>query len=177
MMESNNPGNNGSSVRVIHVIGLVGAGKTYFIQRHFPQTALVFDIKVVYELNQFSPGDLYNNPAAYERFTITLQSEFNLFLERAEKAGHNYIIAESTGTNSAMNKTFRKYREYCIWIEADNRRMQSQYLREMPYAGELNKYLRKRWMKNEIYTHNIYDPKFEEFENNLPEDVAMILVL
>ena len=161
---------------IIHMIGLVGAGKTYFINRHFPQDAQVFDIKMVYDLHQFSPGDLHNNFEAYEKFAQALQSELKFFLIKTQQLGFNYAIIESTGTNGALNKALRSYKDYRIWIEPDKYRMDATYLRERPYAEELNKYLKKKWGKNEIYANNLYDPRFQEFDNPVPKRIAKLLV-
>ncbi len=104
-------------IKVIHIIGLVGAGKTHFINRHFPGIPEIFDVKTVYEQSQFAPGDLHNNPKAYEKFMLAMDSTFKYFVENMQKLEFEYVVCESTGINGAMNKTLRPYKPYILWIE------------------------------------------------------------
>ena len=64
-----------SEIPIIHVIGLVGAGKSTFIQKYFPDL-LVFDIKDIYENNNFNPKDLHDNPRSYLQFQSALEYSF-----------------------------------------------------------------------------------------------------
>jgi predicted kinase len=165
---------------VIHVIGLVGAGKTYFIQHHFPQSAVIFDIKDAYELFNFSPSDLQNNEAAYTQFKQSIDSHiermYHKILSIDEMKCPHVLLVESTGTNRAINSVLYKYRPYKIWIDPDFKRMDDQYLRERPYADEVNKYVLKKWQKGEIQCNNVYNPNSKKFENPIPKEIQKFLV-
>jgi hypothetical protein len=156
-------------IKVIHIIGLVGAGKTHFINMHFPDIPEIFDIKTVYEQSQFEPGDLHNNPQAYEKFMQAMDSSFKYFVENMQNLGFKYVVCESTGTNAAMNQTLRSYKPYILWIEPDQYRMENTHLRERPYAESVNKAVMKKWHTGKIYENNIYDPRTDEFQNSIPE--------
>ena len=128
-------------MKIIHVIGPVGVGKTHFINRKFPQDLTVFDIKIVYEVNQFEPSDLQGNEHVYQQFIQSLTSLFQDYIENITKQGYEIGVCESSGTNAAMNMMLRKHDEYRIWIKPDTVRMRSTYLRERLYAKDLNKYI------------------------------------
>jgi hypothetical protein len=163
-------------VILVHIIGLVGVGKTYFIQHHFPQKAIIFDIKDAYELYHFSPNDLKDNTAAYEQFKQAIDGHIDRLYHEIINSDLRLLLIESTGTNRAMNSVLYKYRPYKIWIEPDIQRMDNQYLRERPYAGEINKYVLKKWQKGEIQCNNRFDPKTNEYENPIPIEVAKFLI-
>lgn len=73
-----------SNIPIIHVIGLVGAGKSTFIQKYFPNVP-VFDIKDIYLNNNFNPKDLHNNPNSYLQFQSALGYSFSQFYQNLKK--------------------------------------------------------------------------------------------
>ncbi|MHA1619480.1 MAG: hypothetical protein ACTSVZ_09370 [Promethearchaeota archaeon] len=61
-------------MKLLHIIGKVGSGKSHFTRKYFPQ-APVFDIKDVYEKYDVTPADLRSpgaqdlaNPISFFRF-------------------------------------------------------------------------------------------------------------
>ena len=72
-----------SKIPIIHVIGLVGAGKSTFIQKYFSNLP-VFDIKNIYKANNFNPKDLHDNPGSYPQFKSALYYSFSNFYKNIE---------------------------------------------------------------------------------------------
>jgi len=166
----------GLDVIIIHVIGLVGAGKTYFIQHYFPENTIIFDIKEAYELYQFSPSQLKDDPIAYDKFKQAIEGHIDMLYHKVLTSDWKLLLIESTGTNRAMNSALHKYRPYKIWIEPDYKRMDEKYLQERPYAEEINKYVLKKWQIGEIQCNNEFDPRTNQFQNPIPKEIARFLV-
>ena len=152
-----------SSVKIIHVIGLVGSGKSKFIQKFLSGSNIddspsfsypIFDIKEIYEESGFSPEDL-KDPKNYSQFNSAIRFSIgNLTFGLTENLSKNLIgedqnllIVESSGINKALNESLIPYDRLIIWIKSNFGKNIS-IIR--PYAESLNKVLRKKFEKNEI---------------------------
>jgi hypothetical protein len=155
-------------MNVVHVIGLVGAGKTHFINAYFPKISDIFDVKMVYEQHNFSPELLHNNPQLFYSFKNTLRQYLGQFMEQYADLG--FFIAESSGANSAFNEIFRDLKEYRIWIDPDYDRIDQIISSQRgSYAKGLNQYLREKYERGEIFFDNSYNPLTRTFKRALPD--------
>lgn len=154
-------------MRVVHVIGLVGAGKTYFINKWFPKVSEIFDIKMVYEQHNFSPENLKGNPSMYLAFKNVLKNYLTQFVEKFESNG--FFIAESSGANGVFNQIFQELDEYRILIEPNYDRIKKVVETQRgDYAKKLNEYLSKKYETGQILFDNSYDPATNSFRKPLP---------
>lgn len=155
-------------MKVVHVIGLVGAGKTTFINKWFPKIPDVFDIKTVYEQHDFSPENLQGNPQLYASFKQVLKEYLLQFIEKSEELG--FFIAESSGANGIFNQLFKELDEYRIWIEPDFVRIKKVVETQRgSYAKDLNEYIIQKFNHGEIMYHNSYNTNTNAFSKPLPD--------
>ncbi len=157
-----------SKIPIIHVIGLVGAGKSTFIQKYFA-TLPIFDIKDVYENNNFNPKDLHNNPGSYVQFQSALEYSFLNFCRNLEERNIPIGIVESSGINKGLNDILKKFFVYRIWITPDHKRMQIKKIYEkQPYAKDLNEHMQKLFNYRKIVYNNEFNFKTYDFSKRLP---------
>ena len=102
-----------SKIPIIHVIGLVGAGKSTFIQKYF-RGLPVFDIKDIYKDNNFNPKDLHDNSGSYPQFQSALDFSFSNFYKNLETNNIPIGIVESSGINKGLNQILKKFFVYRI---------------------------------------------------------------
>ena len=157
-----------SEIPIIHVIGLVGAGKSTFIQKYFPDLP-VFDIKDIYQNNNFNPKDLHNNPNSYLQFQTALEYSFANFYQNLEERNVPIAIVESSGINKGLNQILKKFFVYRIWITPDHKRMKIKRIHEkQPYAKDLNEHMLTLFKYHKIIYNNEFDFKTYDFSKRLP---------
>ncbi|XEO75187.1 hypothetical protein WKT22_00202 [Candidatus Lokiarchaeum ossiferum] len=153
---------------ILHVIGLVGSGKTFFIKKFFSNVP-TFDIKKIYEDFGFSPEDLHNQPEKYSQFQSALQINFEKFLAFVKMEKFPIVLVESSGINQALNQILNQYNNYRIWIKADISRIISLNIyTSRPYAKKLNEHMLGLRKNRKIIFNNEFDLKSLEFSNSLP---------
>lgn len=153
---------------ILHVIGLVGSGKTFFIQKFFSNIP-TFDIKQIYEDFGFTPKDLHKQPEKYTQFQRALQIKLNQFLDFIKIHKFPIVLVESSGINQALNHILNQYNNYRIWIKADISRMKSLNIyTKRPYAEKLNDHMLGLKKNRKILFNNEFDFKSLEFSNSLP---------
>ena len=163
-----------SEIPIIHVIGLVGAGKSTFIQKYFPDLP-IFDIKDIYENNNFNPKDLHNNPGSYIQFQSALKYSFSNFYRNLEEMNVPIGIVESSGINKGLNKILEKFTVYRIWITPDHKRMQVKKIYEkQPYAKSLNEHMLTLFKYKKIIYNNEFIFKTYDFSKVLPPIIKKI---
>ncbi len=123
-------------LKVLHIIGLVGAGKSTFIHRYLNEFP-AFDIQKIYQRSGFSPADLHENHEAYERFIDALKYSVEKFTALVQ--GAEWIVVESSGINSALNQILMDYQVYTILITS---KFPQTIYDERPYAKSLNDVIR-----------------------------------
>ena len=157
-----------SKIPIIHIIGLVGAGKSTFIQKYFPDLP-IFDIKDIYENNNFNPKDLHDNPNSYLQFQSALEYSFSQFYQNLEERNVPIGIVESSGINKGLNEILKKFFVYRIWITPDITRMKSKKIYEkQPYAKDLNDHMLKLANYKKIIYNNEFNFKTYDFSKSLP---------
>ncbi len=165
-----------SEIPIIHVIGLVGAGKSTFIQKYFPNLP-IFDIKDIYENNNFNPKDLHNNPGSYLQFQSALKYSFSNFYRNLKEKNISISIVESSGINKGLNEILRKFFVYRIWITPDHSRMKSKKIYEkQPYAKGLNEHMLTLFKYKKIIFNNEFHFKTYDFSKSLPPIIKKFLV-
>ncbi len=157
-----------SEIPILHVIGLVGAGKSTFIQKYFPNLP-IFDIKDIYENNNFNPKDLHNNPNSYLQFQSALEYSFSQFHQNLEANKISIGIVESSGINKGLNEILKNYSVYRIWITPDLKRIEDKKIYEkQPYAKDLNEHLLNLFKYRKIIYNTEYNFKTYDFSKRLP---------
>ena len=153
---------------IIHVIGLVGVYKSTFIRKYFGNLP-IFDIKDIYENNNFNPKDLHNNPNSYLQFQSALEYSFSHFYQNLEEKTVPIGIVESSGINKGLNGILKKFFVYRIWITPDHSRMKSKKIYEkQPYAKDLNEHMLRLFKYQKIIYNNEFNFKTYDFSNRLP---------
>ncbi|MHA1718173.1 MAG: hypothetical protein ACTSWX_00130 [Promethearchaeota archaeon] len=159
-----------SKIPIIHVIGIVGAGKSKFIKK-FLYNYPTFDIKEIYQNYSFNPKDFQADPEKYSQFQSALDYSFSKFYEQLERKKLPVGIVESSGINHALNNILRRFFVYRIWIipnkQSENSKPWKLY-EERPYAEELNKHLMQKFEKNEVPFNNKFDFANNHFLKELP---------
>src|SRR5271157_1759540 len=89
-------------LRVVHVIGLVGSGKSTFIRQYLYEWP-AFDIQGVYKECNFAPDDLFENPEAYHQFRDALKYYLEGFIAEARANACPLVVVESSGVNQVLN--------------------------------------------------------------------------
>nr|QEE16305.1 hypothetical protein DSAG12_02135 [Candidatus Prometheoarchaeum syntrophicum] len=157
-----------SEIPIIHVIGLVGAGKSTFIQKYFPNLP-IFDIKDIYQTNNFTPQDLHNNPASYLQFQSALDYAFTQFYQNLKEKNMPIGIVESSGINKGLNEILKKFFVYRIWITPDLRRIKENKITEkQPYAKNLNDHMLSLHKYKKIIYNTEFNFKTYDFSKRLP---------
>nr|QEE17770.1 hypothetical protein DSAG12_03608 [Candidatus Prometheoarchaeum syntrophicum] len=157
-----------SEIPIIHVIGLVGAGKSAFIQKYFPNLP-IFDIKDIYQTNNFTPQDLHNNPDSYLQFQSALEYSFEGFYQNLKETNKPIGIVESSGINKGLNAILKKFFVYRIWITPDFKRMQAKkiYVKQ-PYAKNLNEHMLALYKYKKIIYNTEFNFTTYDFSKRLP---------
>lgn len=158
----------------IHVIGLVGAGKTTFINKHL-STYPCFDIQSIYTRNQIIPENL-KHPEEYRRYYAILSQTFEDFVHQCQSEKGLIGIIESSGANHGLNQLLRKHLCYSIWIRPDLARLQDpEFIAERPYAPDLNTYLLELYTKRRLHRIDLeFDPETLTFHPKLPAPLRSI---
>ncbi len=157
--------------KIIHVIGFVGSGKTWFISK-FLRDFECFDIKDIYEEAGFEPGQLYNNPTAYAQFQGALEYKIDQLMNNLPD---EWLVVESSGINRALNATLLKFLSYHIWVDQSIERIKEAGIyRSRPYAKSLNRVLAEKMQKGEITHDMVYSMEEQRFKSPLPPDLKKL---
>lgn len=135
---------------LIHLVGLVGAGKTHFLHSFFP-TSPAFDIKDVYEEYCITPQDL-RRPEIYSQFASAV--EFTLTNFTRQFAGEPVGFIESSGINQAINRSLARYPHKTLWIQSH---FSDKIALERPYAPRLNARILDAYHLRRIQNEWIFD--------------------
>lgn len=148
-------------VKIVHVIGLVGAGKSHFI-REFCPYAPVFDIQDVYKEYDISPDQLQGT--AYGQFANALAYTLDNFFRHY--SAENLLLIESSGLNRALNR-------YLLAMSHDTILIESSYsdgiALERSYATDLNRLITHAIDKHEITPTYRYNGDTGEFTPTRPD--------
>jgi hypothetical protein len=156
---------------VLHVVGLVGAGKTTAIRRFFP-TCVEMDIQDVYRLNDFQPDDI-KSPENYAKFEAALKGHFENYLAEVTRLNQPLLIIESSGINQALNRLLAPYSPFIVWIVPDFARIgDPAFLKRRRYAEGLNQVIWTKFNQRKLVVHATYDTATGEFTGDLPAWLA-----
>jgi hypothetical protein len=157
-----------SRVKIIHVVGCVGAGKSYCIQKTWPIFE-VFDPKDIYEFDQFSPLDL-QHPDQYTQFVSALEVKFEEYIHWCREIRQPIGIVESSGINQKLSLLLSLYTVLTIWVIPNLTRIYSpSLLQERPYASNLNSLILQKKADGGIIAQLQYNGNKNEFVGPIPE--------
>ena len=158
----------------LHVIGLVGAGKSTFIKKHLDNYPC-FDIQSIYTQNHINPQTL-KHPERYQQYFALLRQAFEEFVHHCQAEKGLIGIIESSGANHGLNQILRKHLSYVIWIQPDLNRLQDpEFIAMRPYAPELNTYLLDLYTKHRLHRIDAeFNPDTLTFQPNLPAPLRSI---
>ncbi|MHA1341904.1 MAG: hypothetical protein ACTSRZ_18690 [Promethearchaeota archaeon] len=158
--------------KIIHIIGKVGAGKTTFIRKFFPN-ANVFDIKEVYDQFGFTPQQI-KEKNMFSQFANAIYYRIDKMIKAMEKNEEDLLIIESSGINHAINKAIQKYERILILIDSN---FEKKIIKERPYAKELNKIIKKALKEEKIKYDIIFKWKslILEIKRDIPENFMPII--
>ncbi|MHA1674145.1 MAG: hypothetical protein ACTSYI_11020 [Promethearchaeota archaeon] len=118
-------------MKLIHLVGKVGAGKSHFARKYFSQDP-VFDIKDVYEKYGVSPAEL-RDPNVYRQFASAVAATLDNFCRQYHDEPIAFI--ESSGINQAINQALRTHPHKVLLIQS---KFSESIASERPYAPALN---------------------------------------
>ncbi len=168
---------NSDSFRIIHIIGLVGAGKSTFIRQYLYEYP-AFDIQTIYKECNFTPNDLFDNNQAYHQFQDALKYYFEGFIHESQQNDCPFVVVEFSGINLLLNGFLDQYSLYRIWIDAGNPlNYDDLFLEERPYAPELNQRILELWNNGEIPIDNTFNMERTIFSEELPSDLQELFRL
>jgi hypothetical protein len=154
-------------MQFLHVMGIVGAGKTTIIHQFWP-TYQVFDIKAVYTFFQFAPEDL-RDKGNYQQFAQGVLRELESYCENCILNQQPFGIVESSGINQALNHAVDLYDVCTIWIEADPQQSDTEaFRRERPYSANLNAEILRQFADGKIGYDLTYSMATQEWRGTVP---------
>lgn len=151
------------TIRILHIIGLVGAGKTTFIERYLAKYP-VFDIKRVYHESNFTPQDI-KDPAKYGQFASAIRFHLTNAIESIKKSEGEYLIIESSGINQTINAFVTAYDRLTLWIQSKYHLKAVKY-RE--YAANLNRAIINALDRGTIRYDLVFDWSRKSFLDHMP---------
>lgn len=156
---------------IIHLIGKVGAGKSFFYEK-FLATYPYFDIKKIYETTGIQSNEL-NQMGDYHEFNYKIQLELSVKLELAQKHDQTLII-ESSGMNIYLNDLISRIKNrdlYIIWVDCE---IADHIYTERPYAERINKLFQAKIVNNNLPFHTKFDWDVKYFTVTPPEHVLAL---
>ena len=154
---------------ILHIIGPVGVGKTYFIKR-FLKKYHIFDIQTIYNKYGFGPNDL-RNPEIFRQFKSAIENTFQTFFQKSKEI----LVVESSGMNRSLNQTISKYPNITILLL---RPIPESIYKERPYAESMNAQFNEYYKNNMIRADYTLNPeqfndkkKIKEFIEELEQIV------
>lgn len=138
-------------MHILHIIGLVGAGKTTFIQSFLPVYPC-FDIKEIFESCHYSLHDLQSPSIRYFQFAAELESNLLHFFDVHKE--EDFVLVESSGVNNALNNILTKYTSSNILVTS---KFHLQVYEDRPYAKQINALIRGKLKTHVVPLDSIYD--------------------
>jgi len=147
-------------MQIIHVIGKVGAGKSWFIEKYC-QNFPVFDIKSIYEEYNISPQDIRGEK--YSQFANALEITLDNFCQQYH--AEEYVVIESSGINRTINRFLLGRSHITILVESMFS-LSVEFTR--PYASKLNQIIEKAIENGEISVDYVFNGNSESFTPVIP---------
>jgi hypothetical protein len=152
---------------LLHVTGLVGAGKTTTIRCLFPEVK-AFDIADIYRAHGITPPD-FRDPEKYKTFERILTIAFEEYRQTAEKTAQPFMIVESSGVNPLLNRLIDPYSPVTLWIVPDPSRINDPtLLTARPHAEKFNAMIWAQYNDGLFVPDITYNPISREIMGTLP---------
>lgn len=151
-------------MKIIHIIGLVGSGKSKFIKKYL-NSHEVFDIKDIYTQYQFEPKDL-KDPQKYSQFHSAIDYTLKNMVNFLEKNGEEALIVESSGSNKAINSALFPYEKIIILITSEKN---EEIYQNRQYARELNRILLSELEQGKIHFDIEFNWNKNRFIGQIPD--------
>ncbi len=159
------------SMHILHIIGLIGSGKTTFIRAFLPLYPC-FDVKRVLETHNYTLYDLQSSSVRCHLFSVALEAGLMHFLDVNREAP--FLIVESSGINPPLNDFLRNYSFSNVLITS---KFHIRAYNDRPHAKQLNELIRTKLKEKTFPLHSIYDwshnrwvrPLSEILQVRLPE--------
>jgi predicted kinase len=147
---------------IIHVIGAVGAGKSYFIKNYLKEFNS-FDIQSVYETHGINPSHL-KNLDVYHQFSSALASTIENYFSFKDEP----LVIESSGINKGLNRIIQRYTTKIILV---HRKIPKELYQQRPYAEKLNNIIFREIANNRLK----YDVRIDLDEEGNKKIIPTIL--
>jgi len=158
------------NIKILHIIGKVGAGKTTFIKKYFPNE-YIFDIREIYEEYGFNPSEI-KDAESYSQFYSAIIYRIESLIKELEQNNINLLIVESSGLNKAINKAIEKYDRLIILIKSS---FSDKIESVNSYAYELNEKIDEAIRNDKLKYNLIFDFDNKEILGNIPENFNNII--
>lgn len=156
-------------IKIIHIIGFSGAGKTHFIRKFLPDYP-VFDIKHIYQEYNFKPEDI-QDPTRYSQFSTALRYQLNDLMRKMQVHNSEILVIETSGINQTINDEITSQDRLTVWIQSDFYKTTE---KERAYAISLNKAILKAIEQRKINCDIIFNWHFKKFMQPLPKEYQRI---
>ena len=137
-------------MKIIHVIGKVGAGKSHFITRVLSRKRQIlqkFDVKDVYRETGHTPKELMD-PTAMAQFSTAMEHKISAFVS-AHRQMEGLFVVESSGMNKSINRALMTF-EHDVILVTSPFSSSPKIHRSRPYATNLNMVFDRKMKRGEI---------------------------
>jgi hypothetical protein len=157
---------------IIHLIGKVGSGKTYFYEK-FLAAYPRFDIKSIYEKLNIQSNEL-TDPRLHAEFNTTLVNDLWATIKNATLQQSPVVVIESSGMNTMLNASILHIKQldlYIIWVDCE---INDQIYQERPYAERINRVFQSKMVNNNLPFHTKFDWDVKFFTVTPPDPVLAL---
>lgn len=164
-------------VHVLHVIGLVGVGKTRFLHEYFP-TLPVFDIPTAYREFIFSPNDVKCKTMIDRKYETMIRAMWNKFLsdhDPGENLRATFCVGvESSGIDQTLNVILVPFFPIVLLIHGEPPSLlDKEFWSTRPHGPTLNALLHEKLTTKAISYNYLYDAVTATFSSLLPREFCV----